>query len=153
MLNLIDNGDILTLKGVQESLAYRQINQQEVLIFSIFTLLFLALIFTLIVLVHYNKFLKIVWGVFGLYVLFTLTIAFKTIYGLELFQEVHQLNFLRIFYMCDSVIIVFGYAFKMSYEWINLLVFVIIEPFLGLYLLALLGYRKFYKNKNQSHLI
>lgn len=148
MKKLLDNGDTITLLGVQKSLLIRHINHTEVLLFSSVTLVVLALVFSSLIVLHNNKIIKFVWGFVGLYILAVVFIGFKDVYSLPLHNEQNPVDLLRIFYMCDAIIISFGYALKVSYEAINIITFVVVQPLLIIYLIALLIHRKYRTNNS-----
>lgn len=132
MKNLLNNPKTLDWDHVNRALQYRQIdNPADISLMLLFTVVVLLSLFGLSVYIiqEKKKWIYIVLSsVFMLYILSLIIVGFTQFLPNGLVLDFPEMTMLKLFYLCDGVIILLAYSYQVSYEAMNLILFFVIQP-------------------------
>lgn len=117
---------------VIRALDLRQINNPSDI--SMMLLFVYVVTITLFLLVFYLNYDKKYWSYIALSAFFAATVLIQCNYSFKVFMynaplvEPHEMSMLKLFYLCDGVIILLAYSYQVSYEAMNLILFFVIQP-------------------------
>lgn len=139
------------------ALMYRQLNNPtDITLMLLFTLLVLLLLFA--GLIYLNRSKKSRYFVTPAAFLILVTLI-KVIQGFLDFSmdglalALPEMSMLKLFYLCDGVIILLAYSFQVSYEAMNLILFFLVQPLIiaGLFIISIRQQLKLHRYEQSTH--